>query len=95
MKILPKVKVSRNRAALSRRVNENVRTTLEQGALHPAGEMGTYQPKVGALKILFKTQIKYKSSLHLSILKLLLPLPFYIPKGTRYSRTGQSSKRGC
>lgn len=27
-----KVKVSRNRAALSRRVNENVRTTLEQGA---------------------------------------------------------------
>lgn len=63
---------------------------------HPAGEMGTYQPKVGAFKILFKTQIKYQSSLHLSILKLLLPLPFYIPKGTLYSRTrGQSSKREC
>ena len=30
--ILLKVKVRRNRAALSRRVNENVRTTLEQGA---------------------------------------------------------------
>ena len=30
--ILPKVKVSRNRAELSRRENENVRTTLEQGA---------------------------------------------------------------
>lgn len=46
-----KVKVTRNRAALSRRVNENVRTTLEQGA--PRGGDGYVSAQGGCLKDTF------------------------------------------